>query len=96
MDSEIDNALREVSLDAFIQQCNATLINYDPAFADSKGIKVGDDAKGPPKIQSPEELAAEEAAREKAMQESMQADIVNSVTRRIEGNMAKYDDQLKD
>jgi len=37
-------------------------------------------------------LAAEEAAREKAMQESMQADIVNSVTRRIEGNMAKYDD----
>lgn len=45
---------------------------------------------------SPEELAAQEAERERLLQESMQAEVINSVMRRIEGNLSKYDDRMKD
>ena len=42
---------------------------YDPAFAASKGINNHDKDSKPPKFQSPEELAKEEAVREREMQE---------------------------
>ena len=50
MDTEHENAVREVSLDAFIQACNASLLKYDPSFANTMGLKIGDEKKNSPTI----------------------------------------------
>ena len=65
-------------------------------FAASMGITPGE--KGPKNIdtKSPEELAAQEAERERLLQESMQAEVINSVMRRMEGNLSKYDERMKE
>ena len=96
MDSESENSLREVNTDAFILRLNNELMMQDPAFAASMGITPGE--KGGPTVEtlSPEELAAQEAERERLLQESMQAEVINSVMRRIEGNLSKYDDWMKE
>ena len=39
MESDEASAMREVNIDAFIQNLNKTLMSHDPAFAASKGIK---------------------------------------------------------
>jgi len=52
MDSEHENpnAMREVSIESFLQQLNAALIAHDPAFAAEKGIKDGRDNSETPKF----------------------------------------------
>ncbi len=50
MDSDHENAVREVSLDAFIQACNASLLLYDPSFANTMGLTIGDEKKKSPTI----------------------------------------------
>lgn len=97
MDSESENCLREVNTDAYILKLNNELMLADPVFAASMGITPGE--KGGPNLadqQTPEELAAQEAERERLLQESMQAEVINSVMRRIDGNLSKYDDRMKE
>ena len=45
---------------------------------------------------SPEELAAQEAERERLLQESMQAEVINSVMRRLETDLKKNEDRMKE
>ena len=97
MDSDAENILREVNTDTFILKLNTELMMADPVFAASMGITPGE--KGGPNIAdqlTPEELAAQEAERERLLQESMQAEVINSVMRRIEGNLSKYDERMKE
>ena len=39
-------------------------------------------------------MAAQEAERERLLQESMQAEVINSVMRRIEGNLQEYGNKM--
>ena len=86
--TEQENVLREVNTDTFILRCNQELVRQDPHFAAAKGLDEemvtgGNDITQ----QTPEEMAAQEAERERILQESRQAEVINSVMRRIEGNL---------
>ena len=112
MDADSENILREINLDGLLQRLNTELLLSDPEFARKMsiedwrlknsyksmkmGITAGDAEKDDIKEQTPEELAAQEEERERLLQESMQAEVINAVMRRIEGNLAKYDEKLND
>lgn len=61
------------------------------------GIKVESSIKGQnvAALQTPEELAREEAERERQMQESMQAEVVSQVMKRMESVMDGFDKKQK-
>lgn len=94
--SDSDNILREINLDGFLQRLNNTLLMADPEFAKKMGISMDTTKQADLKEQTPEELAEQEAERERVLQESMQAEVINSVMKRVEGNLSKYDENMKD
>ena len=96
MDADSENILREINLDGLLQRLNNELLLSDPEFARKMGITAGDAERDDIKEQTPEELAAQEEERERLLQESMQAEVINAVMRRIEGNLAKYDEKLNE
>ena len=96
MQSDSDNILREINLDGFLQRLNNTLLMADPEFAKKMGITSDASQQEDLKEQTPEELAEQEAERERVLQESMQAEVINSVMKRVEGNLSKYDENMKD
>lgn len=46
-------------------------------------------------MQTPEELAAQEAERERMLQESMQQEVVNIVLRHLEKSMDNFDERQR-
>ena len=59
--------IREVNLDIFLQRLNQELMNRDPATAISLGLKCDKKEPGTSAMQTPEELAAQEAERERML-----------------------------
>ena len=74
--SEGNNPLREINVDSFMQRLNQELMNKDPTLAAAAGIKIEGQKNADVAMQTPEELAAQEAEREKMLQESMQTEVV--------------------
>ena len=68
----------------------------DPAFAHSMGINIEEKFGSGSNATSPEELAAQEAERERVLQESMQAEVINSVMRRLETDLKKNEVRMKE
>ena len=64
-------------------------------MAQQLGVRVDRKEPGSEKMQTPEELAAQEAERERMLQESMQQEVVNIVLRHLDKSMDDFDDRQK-
>ena len=89
-----DDPIRLANTDTFLARLNNELMDKDPQKAIELGIKYdgrkgGGDAK---KIQTPEELAAQEAERDKILQDSMQADTCNLVMKKMAVVMTEFEE----
>lgn len=68
-------------------------MNKDPTLAAAAGVKIEGQKDSGMNVQTPEELAAQEAEREKMLQESMQTEVVGICIQKLQHIMDGFTDR---